>query len=734
MHAPAPAEAPGIVLVATKLHAPAVRRGMVARDVLVLRLAAGRYGKLALVCAPAGWGKTVLLSQWRKAEQRPFAWVSLDPADDDPVRFWSYVIGALRTLVHGFGEGVLAALPNAGPGLVDLVLPRLINELAGLPEPVVLVLDDYHLLRDPLIHESVGFLLRHAPRTIQLALATRTDPPLPLARLRAAGELVEIRADELQFDDDEADALLNGALGLGLEPADVSALQERTEGWPAGLQLAALSLRAREDRAAYVRSLAGDDRQIGDYLHEVIEDAPRALREFLLRTSVLERMCAPLCEAVTEREDAGALLGEAFRANLFIVALDDQGHWFRYHHLLRDLLRRELGSAEPELVPRLHARAYAWHARHGNVDEAIEHAIAAGLIDEARELIARHWLAAWQANLRAVDRWIDALPPEAVAADARVALARAWSAMFMGRLSEVEEMIVIAEAATTPGTPRDELGSITSKAALVRACVAYFRGDLQRTYALARFALTDVGPAGEAIGSMLIGLARLFRGQGDSEPFERARRLSTNLPQALITALAGLITIRVEGGEPADELAAEAAALIEERGLAASPAASLAYSARGQVLEHSGDLAGAQELYERAAAAARRAAWPLDLAHALILEAGVRRRRKDFAGARALAREARTALAGCADAGVLPKRLERLERSARETSPGIEELSERELAVLRLLATELSQREIGAQLYVSFNTVKTHTRTVFRKLGVTTRADAVARGRELELI
>jgi ATP/maltotriose-dependent transcriptional regulator MalT len=266
----------------------------VPRDGLVSRLAQSAPCRLALVCAPAGWGKTVLFAQWRvcKEEHRPFAWVSLD-ASDEPVRFWSYVVAALRTI------------------------------------------------------------------------ARRADPPLPLARLRAAGELVEVRAGELQFDRADADALLNGSLALGLGPGDVELLRRRTEGWPAGLQLAGLSLRERSDRSAFIRTLAGDDRQIGDYLHEVIEGAPRPMRDFLLRTSILERMCAPLCEAVTDSADATFLLSEAFRSNLFVVALDDRGRWFRYHHLLRDLLRRELLRAEPELVGELHARASAWHEARG---------------------------------------------------------------------------------------------------------------------------------------------------------------------------------------------------------------------------------------------------------------------------------------------------------------------------------------------------------------------------------
>ena len=736
-----------MVLVSTKLHAPGVRRGMLSRDTLVVRLGAGVGSRLVLLCAPAGWGKSELLAQWSKADPRPFAWLSLDPDDDDPVRFWSYVIAAVRSLAPDFGGALLGALSNAGPRLIDSVMPRLINELAELPEPLVLVLDDYHLIQDELIHASVAYLLRHAPRGFQLVLATRVDPPLPLARLRAAGELVDVRADELQFDGSETDALLNGALALELEPPDVDLLQERTEGWPAGLQLAALSLRNRSDRSAFIRSFAGDDRQVGDYLQEVIESASPPLREFLLRTSVLERMCAPLCEAVVG-PDAGRLLGEAFRSNLFIVGLDDRGHWFRYHHLLRDLLRSELSRAAPQLVGELHSRAYEWHLAQGDLDEAIAHATAAGRVDDARELIALNWHAAWHWNPATVARWIDSLPPGALEGDARVLLARGWALVFSGRPDEVESLVAAAMTAPVPGEPRDEIGSVTTKAAILRACVAYQRGDLEQVQALARFAADDgPAPAGEALSQMMIGLAGLFRGQGAAvaAAFERSRALSgVAWRQVFLTSLAALTTIRAEAGDlaAAERLQAEADALMAEHGFEESPTASLAYSARGMVLELRSDTAGALAAYARAAELARRDGWPLDLVHAAVLQAQLLRRGKDIAGARALAREARAAVATCPDPGALPERVEKLERvlqlvasAAPAAAPdGLEPLSDRELAVLRLLATDLSQREIGAQLFVSFNTVKSHTRTVFRKLGVASRADAVEKAREQGLL
>jgi LuxR family transcriptional regulator, maltose regulon positive regulatory protein len=309
-----------------------------------------RSRKLTLVCAPAGWGKTLLLSEWHasKEESRPFAWVSLDPGDDDPVRFWSYLIAALRTVEPDLGRSALTALPSAGPDLVEVVVSPLINDLANVTRRSVLALDDYHFVRNELIHTSVGYLLRHLPRTTQIAIASRADPPLPLATLRAAGEVTEIRATDLRFTDQEADALLNDALGLGLDAADVELLQVKTEGWPAGLRLAALSVQAQDDRHAFVAAFAGDDRQIGDYLHDVLAEQPAELRDFLLRTSVLERLCARFCDAVTGSDDARAHVEAIDRSNLFLVALDGRGEWYRYHHLFRDLLRQELAPERPE--------------------------------------------------------------------------------------------------------------------------------------------------------------------------------------------------------------------------------------------------------------------------------------------------------------------------------------------------------------------------------------------------
>jgi LuxR family maltose regulon positive regulatory protein len=742
----------GPVLVATKLHVPVARAGLVSRGELVGRLAGAGECKLVLVCAPAGWGKTSVLSQWHAAAgPGVFAWVSLDPGDDDRVRFWSYVIGAVRTVAPGVGEAALAALPNAAGDLAGAVLPSLLNELAAAGRRLVLVLDDYHCVRNESIHASVAFLLRHLPPNVQLAIATRADPPLPLGSMRAAGEVLEIRAAQLRFSEVEAGALLNDSLGLGLEPADVALLRERTEGWPAGLRLAALSLRDQDDPKAFVAAFAGDDRQIADYLHEFVAAQPRRLREFLLRTSILERLCGPACDAVTGRSDGVARLEEIQRANLFLVCLDSRGQWFRYHHLFRDVLRLELARREPGLVAALHRRACGWHRAQGDADEAFGHAAAAGDFAVACDLIARHWIPLSNLNRdETIARWVDALPRESAEADARVCLARAWAALGLGVVEEMENWLRAAERAPRPGDSPgvDVTIPVAAQAALPRQVGALMAGDVAGSAAAARPALAmppEAPGRGWAVADISLGLALSF--SGDLAGAEAAlrnglRRLpgdGWSVPRAI--GLGHLALVRIDQGH-ADE--AEAITADAERNIAAgrideAPATSAAVLARGRLLELHGDLAAAGAACARAVVLARRGGRRLELADALIALARINRRLRAYDQARAAAREARRVVASCPDPGRLAELLARTERTLQLTAtrrpvPAADpDLSERELAILRLLAGELSQREIGSQLYVSFNTVKSHTRSIFRKLGVTTRSGAVERGRELGL-
>ncbi|HJZ00862.1 MAG TPA: AAA family ATPase, partial [Streptosporangiaceae bacterium] len=377
------------VLLATKLHVPGPRLGFVARP----RLARALGGGLVLVCAPAGFGKTALVADWLRSCGRPVAWLSLDVGDNDPVRFWRHVVAALDRARPGIGERV-APLPGPLPSSFEGLVTVLINELAALSgeNEIVLVLDDYHLVDARQVHVSLAFLLEHLPPGLHLVLASRSDPPLPLARLRARGQLAELRTGDLRFTAEEGAALLRESAGGALPGAAVAALVARTEGWAAGLQLAALSLRGRSDIAGFVAAFSGSHRFILDYLtEEVLDGQPEQVREFLLETSVLERLSGGLCDAVTGRDDGQAMLEQVEQAGLFLMPLDEVRGWWRYHRLFADLLRARLQQQRPGRVAVLHRAAAAWYEEHGLADDAVGHALGAGDTAWAARLIEQHF-------------------------------------------------------------------------------------------------------------------------------------------------------------------------------------------------------------------------------------------------------------------------------------------------------------------------------------------------------
>ena len=421
-----PAAMPGLLL--TKLYPPAVREQTVARDRLLDRLRGATYSRLTVVAAPAGYGKTTLLGTWREteSEQRPVAWLSLDEGDDDLIVLWSHVLEALRRVCPELDPSISAQL-EAGAPLVDVVLRRLANELTEQGD-VALVLDDFHRLSSGAARDSIAWLADHAPRTFRLVVSSRSEPALPLAALRAHGELLELRSKELGFTFEEADVLLNERLELGLAGEDVEELVERTEGWPAGLYLAALSLQGGDDRQAVPRRFGGESRHVVEFLiPEVLEAHDPAMQELMLRCSILERLCGPLCDAVLEREGSGEMLDRLSRTNLFLVHLDDRGEWHRFHHLFSELLRVELVHREPSLVRALHRRAYLWHHNFGSLDEAIRHAFEAAAYAEAGELIARSWIDfAHAVRYTTVLAWLRRFPDEVVCDDAQLLLVKAW--------------------------------------------------------------------------------------------------------------------------------------------------------------------------------------------------------------------------------------------------------------------------------------------------------------------
>jgi LuxR family maltose regulon positive regulatory protein len=507
-------------LLATKLHVPRRRRGLVPRPRLSARLDRGAEAPLTLVSASAGFGKTTLLTEWLPAaDSRSTAWLSLDQRDNDPVVFWTYLVSALQAAVDGVGAGALALLrePHAS---FDEVLATLINELDAADDDVVLVLDDYHAIALPEIHERMSVFVERLPPHVHLVIATRADPPLPVARWRARGDLVEIRADDLRFTAEEAAAYLNEAMGLALTADHVAALEARTEGWIAALQLAALSMQGRDDVAGFIAGFAGDDRYIVDYLvEEVLQRQQDDVRDFLLQTSILGRLTGPLCDVVVGRAGGGPMLEALERANLFLVPLDDRRSWYRYHHLFADVLQARLLAERPDRVPELHRRASGWHAEHGEASEAIRHALAGGDAERAADLVELAMPAARRNRQETTLRhWFQQLPEEVLRNRPVLRAGYAGAILVHGELDGVEEHLRDAERwldAVEPAQDRALVRAVRSQVAVYRAAQARITGDLGGTITHATRVLDYAGDddhlvRGAAAG--LLGLAHWSNG------------------------------------------------------------------------------------------------------------------------------------------------------------------------------------------------------------------------------
>jgi LuxR family transcriptional regulator, maltose regulon positive regulatory protein len=736
-------------LVSTKLVPPHPRPGLITRAGLLSMLQAGLDTKLCLLDAPAGSGKTTLLAQWcAAAGTGRVAWVSLDESDNDPTRLWLSMVQALRRIEPGVGTVALRALQRASVDFERVLLPSLLNDLNAIGLPLVLVLDDYHLITDTNCHRTVIFFLDHLPAGTHLLLATRVDPPLPLARMRAKGELAELRMADFEFSDEEAAALLNGAMGLRLTVEDVERLAERTEGWAAGLYLAGLSLRGRANPSGFVAAFHGDNRHVADYLAaDVLAQQPAETRGFLLRSAILRRLSGPLCDEVLETEGSAALLEELERSNLFLVPLDDRREWFRYHQLFGELLRLELGHREPALIPALHRRAAAWHRRHGDVEETIHHATAAGDFPEAGSLIAAHWLAYWRSGRRAtVSRWIDGLPDEAIMAAPPVAFVAAWIGGFSGASShERDHWLAIARDDTWRGDLPDGVSSLAFGAALARAVLLY--DDVGRGLEAAQEALELAGPerspfhwmAQAALGHTLYLSGRRAEARPRLEELV-ARVPAARQPYAVVSGLAVLSLIAGDegDGQTATALAERAVGTAGAQGLSAEPLYGLVRMALGRALTRNGDLARAEEQLEWALALFSIDGMAVHRAHALLLLAAVRHGQGDPPGARTLLQRAQVLIGGLADPGIVAALLQQtrrmLDSASHRRSRAVTPRTERELVVLRLLPTRLSTREISTELHVSVNTVRSQVQSVYRKLEVASRAEAVAQARQLGLL
>jgi LuxR family maltose regulon positive regulatory protein len=500
---PEDSPAPGPLL-ETKFYVPRSRRGLVPRPRLIERLDRGTASKLTLVSAPAGFGKTTLLTEWlaagtaAPADERLVAWLSLDRGDNDPASFWAYVIAALRTVASGVGESALALLQAAQPPPIETVLAVLLNDLGTIAADIVLVLDDYHVIDARDVQGGMAFLLDHLPPGLHVVIASRADPAFPLARWRARRELVEIRVAELRFTPDEAAAYLNEIMGLQLTARDVAALEGRTEGWIAALQLAALSMQGRDDVAGFIAGFAGDDRYVVDYLaEEVLQRQPDRVQAFLLQTSILGRLSGPLCDAVTGQGGGKAMLEALDRGNLFLVPLDDRRRWYRYHHLFADVLHARLLDEQPGQVPDLHRRASAWYEQNGEPPVAIGHALAAEDFGRAADLVELAIPAMRRSRQEGTLRgWLKTLPDEVVRVRPVLGVGLAGALLAVGEMEGVERRLRDAERClgATPGAGTgspalsaemavndEEFRRLPAAIELYRSALAMARGDVLGT-------------------------------------------------------------------------------------------------------------------------------------------------------------------------------------------------------------------------------------------------------------
>ncbi len=738
-------------IIQTKLYIPAPRPGLIRREPLLAHLDQGLDSghRLLLVSAPAGFGKTTLLSTWASGGNFECAWLTLNTAQNDPSNFLAYLVASLQRVEAALGEDVLLMLGAPQPLSLEAALPALINQLAGREGALVIVLDDFHQVTNPAIPTALGLLLDHLPDQTLLAIGSRADPPLPLARLRAAGRMTELRAADLRFSSPEVERFLREAAGQALSPDQVQALAGRTEGWAAGLQLAALSLKARPDPDAFIQAFSGSHRFIIDYLsEEVLSRQTEPLQDFLLQTSPLKRLCAPLVEAVT-RQPAGQETLEALEAgNLFLTPLDDRRTWYRYHNLFADVMESRLRKMQPENLPGIHRRAAAWFREQGLLEEALDHALSAGDTELAAGIVESQAMALLRAgSLSTLLGWLGRLHTETIHARPRLCIASAWAYLLSGQPEKVESMLAEAERAVSGG---DDPHRLEGQIAAVRCYLEAGRGNAAAATELAQRALallTEAEATERSVVAFVVGGLHFLGGNFEAAGVALAEAIrlgqrSGNIHLA-ISAMSSLAELEARRGKPG-----EARNILEEalrlgagsRGQPLPITASV-FSGLARLTLAENDLPAARDYAQTGLDLGRLWLNPDSQVGCLLTLAQVRQREGSPAEAQAFLEDARRlaeahALAppGLQEIEAVSALLSGTQQEGREPHILPEPLTPREREVLALMAFGQSNRAIAAQLVIALGTAKTHVSRIMGKLNAENRTQAVARARELGLI
>ena len=720
-------------ILASKLSAPRVRPGIIDRPLLTEALVSPACAPLVLLSAPAGYGKTTLLALWCERDERPFAWVSLEGTDNDPVSLVTSIVAALRNVLE-LDAVINDALNVPEPPLEDVVLP-LVDACTRCQQRFTLVLDDLHMVTDRRSHAVIRYLAERLSPGSQLALATRTDPPLPLASWRAHGRLAEFRAAQLSLDLDETRAML-AAAGVPLKDELVAQLVQRTEGWPAALYLAALSLRDRAEPEEFVERFAGASRHVADFLSEdVLDRQSDVLVDFMLHTCVLEELSAPLCDAVSGGADAAAHLRELERSNLFVVLLDEERSTYRYHHLFAQNLRAELAHRMPNLMPELHGRASRWYREQRIIGRAVAHAQAAGEVMDAANLVAAQWLPMVESGkVETVRAWIAGFDDRTIEDHAPLAIATAWVAALAGDQERALQCAEVAQRGSWNWPMPD--GTVSLESALAIMSSAFGLGGASGMLEAAKRAVELESRANgwRALALMLLGVAQTLEGEVESarKSLDEAVHLSRGETATGTTSLAYLALIDLlEGHETkAFRHAQRALAVVERPGMRNYMPSICTYAIVAHLQWRRGELDAAAVTCERVSALLPRLteAYWWQMIETRILLAPVLAARGCDEQAATYLRDAAVLLAERIDAGKLHEwhiEAERKLGAGNYANSNSRALSDAEWRILRLLASNLTLREIGSELRLSMNTVRTHKRSIYRKLGVSSRMDAI---------